>query len=238
MDTARVQQESPHDDRRSCAGRRGRRRGKSELCHFTFWTLNSEIRKKDGDAWLILTRHLVGEPDHPRPTIAPSSATLRTGATTATAAARKATMTPATTSATATSAAASTAATAEWTSAATTATAGTASLAASAWSWLGSRGCECVVLHIVIADLNTLAFPGVNVVLPTLRTLGVYQLHQRLGRRHQLGVYPDGGQVSTERLFPCFGSCIMFGKDQLGIRSARKTTLHFGLEALVSVLDC
>jgi hypothetical protein len=29
----------------------------------------------------------------------------------------------------------------------------------------------------------------------------------------------------------------MLGEDQLGIRPARKTSLHFGLEALVGILD-
>jgi hypothetical protein len=131
----------------------------------------------------------------------------------------------------------SAAAAAKWaTASATAATAtGASALTTSTRSWLGS---ERVVLHVVIADLNALAAPGVNVVLPSLRTRGVYQLHQRLGGRHQLGVYPGGGQLRGERLLPSFGSCLMLSEDELGIRPARKTSLHFGLEALVSVLDC
>jgi hypothetical protein len=68
------------------------------------------------------------------------------------------------TSVTAPTSAAVTATTAAKWATATTA-AGAASLATSTRSGLGS---ELVVLHVVIADLNTLAAPGVNVVLPSL----------------------------------------------------------------------
>ena len=53
---------------------------------------------------------------------------------------------------------------------------------------------ERIVLSVMITDLNTLATLDVNVVLSSLGTRMVYQLHQRLSSRHQLGVHPDSGQ--------------------------------------------
>ena len=194
--------------------------------------------KKDSDTRLILTWYLIGEPDHSGPTIASSPATLQTGATATSTATWQATITSVTAPTTTAFAATGTTTAAERTCAATTSTTKAASLATSTWSWLGGSGCECVVLHIVIADLDTLAAPCVNVVLPGLRTCGIYQLHQHLGGRYQLGVYPDGGQLRGERLLPGVGGFLMLGEDQFGFRSAREATLHLGLEALVSVLYC
>jgi hypothetical protein len=84
-------------DGRSRAGRRLRHRRITELGHFTFWTLNLDARKKHSDTWLIFTRYLVGEPNHPGPTIASSAAIVQTGAAAATSAAWTSAMTPITT---------------------------------------------------------------------------------------------------------------------------------------------
>ena len=154
--------------------------------------------------------------------MASSPATLQTGAAATSTAAWQATITSVTAPTTTAFAATGTTTAAERTCAAATSTAKAASLATSTWSWLGGSGCECVVLHVVIADLDALAAPCVNVVLPSLRACGIYQLHQHLGGRYQLGVYPDGGQLRGERLLPGVGGCLMLGEDQLGFRSARE----------------
>jgi hypothetical protein len=174
----------------SVAGRLRKRQGKSKLRDFALWALNHAVWKKDGDTRFRLTRYLVPKTDHPVPTITAWTTALVTTAA-ATATARK----PAMASRTATTAAAGNstrapAATKRTRAAAPAAAARTTSV--STVTRTGGRH-EGVVLHVAIADLDTLAAPGINAVLPDQGTLSVNQAHQRLGSGHQVIVHPGLG---------------------------------------------
>jgi hypothetical protein len=118
--------------RRSLAGSRGGHRGEPERGHFALCALNLPVRKKDSDASLILTLHLVGDPGHAVTSVTASAAALPARPSAATTAAWKSATTSVTASATAAGAAATSAATAERAGAAASPAADLASLAATA----------------------------------------------------------------------------------------------------------
>jgi hypothetical protein len=185
-----------------------------------FKPLDLEVRSEDVDPALVLAGNLVGERDHPIPAVAAATTTFSARAAASSSATRKAAVAPVTPAAVATAAATRATSTAKGTGATSTAAAGSAALAAA------SRGREDIVLHVVIADLDTLAGGDVDSVLSGLRPCGVDHFHQSLSGRHQLGVYSRRDKLIGHRPFPLVRSCLMIGEDQLSIGPPGEPALH------------
>jgi hypothetical protein len=172
------------------AGRLRRHRGKSKLRDFALRALNHPVWKKDGDTRFSLTRYLVRKTDHPVPTITAWTTALVTATAATAATTGKTTMA----SRTATTAAAATPPRACAATKRTPAATAARTTSVSTVTRTGGRR-EGVVLHVAIADLDTLAATGINAVLPDQGALSVNQAHQRLGGGHQVIVHPGLGQL-------------------------------------------
>ena len=87
---------------------------------------------------------------------------------------------------------------------------------------------ENIVLPVVVTDLNAVRASRIDGVLPRARSRLIYQAHQRLRRRNQIGVMLGASllQQRHQRRLPCIrsGSCLVSTSSASGWPASRFLT--------------